>query len=97
MLQNLTREAVPEVTAETLRVIEEQGINASKLTLPKETKVQDAIRRVINRPSATYASSKRGPLDPADVEAIVGGYRQNFGKGGRVRHMTDKYIVLDPA
>jgi hypothetical protein len=96
MLSNLTREAVPEVAAETLHVLKDQGINASRLSLPKETKVRNAIRRMLKRPSATYASSKRGPLDPPHVEAIVEGYRQNHGGGGRISHLTKTYVVLDP-
>jgi surface carbohydrate biosynthesis protein len=96
MLSNLTQEAVPEVAAETLRVLEEQGINASRVFLPKETKVRDGIRRMWKGPSATYASSKRGPLDHGYVEKIVDGYFERHGEGGRIRHLTDKYVVLDP-
>jgi surface carbohydrate biosynthesis protein len=97
ILNNLTLEAVPKVAAETLSVLQEQGITSSKLALPKETKVRDTVRRMLKGPSATYASSKRGPFSPPHVEAIVDGYRRKYGCGGRVRHMTDKYVVLDPA
>jgi hypothetical protein len=97
ILSNLTVEAVPKVVAETMGVLREQGITSSKVSLPKETKVQDKIRLWLRRPSATYASSKRGPMSVAHVESIVDGYRKHHGRGGRIRHMTDKYVVLDPA
>jgi surface carbohydrate biosynthesis protein len=97
MLKNLTQEAVPQVAEETLRVVKEQGISTSKLSLPKETKLRDTIRRWVKGPTANYATSKRGPLNPAEVESIVGGYREKYGSGGQIRHMTDKYVVIDPA
>lgn len=97
MLKNLTERAVPRVADETMRVLQEQGITASKLVLPKETKVRDAVRRLIKGPTANYATSKRGPMKIEEVEPIVDGYRQKFGSGGRIRHMTTKYVVIDPA
>jgi hypothetical protein len=78
-------------------VLQEEGITSSKLVLPKETKIRDTVRLLLKRPSATYASSKRGPMNPEHVESIVDGYRQKNGAGGRIRHMTAKYVVLDPA
>jgi surface carbohydrate biosynthesis protein len=96
MLRNLTHEAVPEVAAETLRVLKEEGINASRISLPKKRRARTAIRRILKRPSATYASSKRGPLDPGHVEAIVDGYRAHHGKGGHICHLTETYVILDP-
>ncbi len=97
MLNNLTESAVPQVADETLRVLREQGITSSRLSLPKETTVRDTIRRWVKGPTANYATSKRGPLTAGEVEPIVDGYRQKYGSGGRIRHMTDKYVVLDPA
>jgi surface carbohydrate biosynthesis protein len=97
MLKNLTDEAVPEVAVETLRVLKEQGITASKVSLPKETKVRDAIRRMVKGSTTTYAASKRGPLNPERVEAIVQGYRQSHGTGGVISHLSKTYVVLDPA
>ncbi len=97
ILNNLTLQAVPKVAAETLSVLREQGITSSKLALPKETKLSDTIRRWLKRPSATYASSKRGPLSPEHVESIVRGYREKHGGGGQVQLITEKYVVLDPA
>jgi surface carbohydrate biosynthesis protein len=97
ILSNLTQEAVPQVAAETMRVFAEQGITGSKLTLPKGRKVRNTIKRLVRGPSATYASSKRGPFDPATVESIVEGYQQKFGSGGRIRHLASTYVVLDPA
>ena len=97
ILSNLTQAAVPQVAAETLRVFQEQGITGSRLSLPKERKVRSAIKRLVKGPGATYASSKRGPFDPGSVESIVDGYRQKFGSGGRISHLTSTYVVLDPA
>lgn len=97
ILNNLTQVAVPQVAEETMRVLEEQGIKASKLILPPEPKVKDAVKRLVRGPSATYASSKRGPLDPVYVESLIEGYRQRHGAGGSVRHITGKYVVIDPA
>jgi surface carbohydrate biosynthesis protein len=97
ILNNLTLQAVPKVAAETMVVLQEEGITSSKLVLPKETKIRDTVRLLLKRPSATYASSKRGPMNPEHVESIVDGYRQKNGAGGRIRHMTAKYVVLDPA
>jgi surface carbohydrate biosynthesis protein len=96
ILNNLTLEAIPKVAAETMSVLREQGITSSKLALPRETKMRDAIRRLVKRPG-TYASSKRGPMSAAHIEAIVDGYRAKQGGSGRIRHMTEKYVVLDPA
>jgi surface carbohydrate biosynthesis protein len=96
ILNNLTLEAVPMVAAETLRVLQEQGITSSRLSLPKETRLRDAVRRLVKRPG-TYASSKRGPMSREYVESIVDGYRKRHGGGGRIQHMTEKYVVLDPA
>jgi surface carbohydrate biosynthesis protein len=97
ILNNLTLEAVPKVAAETMNVLQEQGLTSSKVTLPKERKFRAAIRRWVKGPSATYASSKRGPMNAAHVASIVDGYRSQHGGGGRIRHMTEKYVVLDPA
>jgi hypothetical protein len=97
ILSNLTQEAVPQVAAETMRVFQEQGITGSKLSLPKGTRVRSTIKRLVKGSNATYASSKRGPLNPAFVESIVEGYRHKYGSGGRIRHMTSTYVVLDPA
>jgi hypothetical protein len=96
ILNNLTLEAVPMVAAETLRVLQEQGITSSRLSLPTETRLRDAVRRLVKRPG-TYASSKRGPMSREHVESIVDGYRKRHGGGGRIQHMTEKYVVLDPA
>ena len=97
ILNNLTLEAVPKVAAETMSVLRERGITSSRVTLPPQTKVRDMIRRWVKGPTATYASSKRGPMSAAHVAAIVDGYRAHRGGGGRIRHMTEKYVVLDPA
>jgi surface carbohydrate biosynthesis protein len=97
ILNNLTLQAVPKVAAETLSVLQEQGITSSRLSLPRGTKIRDAVKRILKGPSATYASSKRGPMSVEHVEAIVDGYWQKHGAGGRISHMTEKYVVLDPA
>jgi hypothetical protein len=97
ILNNLTLEAIPKVAAETTSVLQEQGITSSKVTLPRESRVRAVVRHWVKGPAATYASSKRGPMDGAFIESIVDGYRGHYGGGARIRHMTDKCVVLDPA
>ena len=97
ILNNLTLKAVPKVGTETIEVLREQGITSSRIILPRETKLRDAVRTLLKRPSDTYALSKRGPLSAPYVESLIDGYRQQYNAGGRVRHMTDKYVVMDPA
>jgi hypothetical protein len=97
ILSNLTRKAVPKVTAETLNVLEEKGITSSKVLLPKEAPIRNSIRRLVKGSATSYAASKRGPLDRNMVESIVHGYQRQHGAGGRIAHLTEKYVVLDPA
>ena len=96
ILNNLTVEAIPKVADETLSVLQEQNIVASDVVLPKVTKVRDTVRGWLKRP-ASYASSKRGPMHRDYIERTVDAYRARYGGGGRIRHMTEKYVVLDPA
>jgi surface carbohydrate biosynthesis protein len=97
ILNNLTLEAIPKVAAETTSVLQEQGLTSSKVTLPRESKSRAVVRRWVKGPADTYASSKRGPMNRAFIESIVDGYRAHYGGGGRIRHMTEKCVVLDPA
>jgi surface carbohydrate biosynthesis protein len=97
ILSNLTRKAVPKVTAETLSVLKEQSITTSNVSLPKDARIRESVRRWVKGSGASYASSKRGPLNPDEVELIVNGYRQEYGAGGRIKHLTKHYVVLEPA
>jgi surface carbohydrate biosynthesis protein len=97
ILNNLTGEAIPKIAAETISVFREQGITASKLSLPKGTKVRNTVKRLLKGTTSTYAASKRGPFNSTYVESVVEGYRQKYASGGRVRYMTNTYVVLDPA
>jgi surface carbohydrate biosynthesis protein len=97
ILSNLTQNAVPKVTAETLSVLKEQSIATSHVSLPKDARIRDSVRRWVKGSGTSYASSKRGPLNATEVESIVHGYRREFGAGGRIAHLTKYYVVLDPA
>jgi hypothetical protein len=52
---------------------------------------------VLSRPHDAYIVSKRGRLDAQHVEAVVRGSRERGIGGGRLRHVTDSYAVIEPA
>lgn len=97
ILNNLTQEAIPKVAAETMTVLQEHGIEASRLSLPKEAKVRNFVRRLAKGNSATYPSSKRGPLSADYVQSIVEGYRREYGADVGIGYLTEKYVVLEPS
>lgn len=97
ILSNLTLDAVPRVADETISVLQERGITASNVKLPRHTRLRDGVRRLVKGSSVSYASSKRGPMSAAYIESMVDGYQKRYGQGGRISHITDKYVVLDPA
>jgi surface carbohydrate biosynthesis protein len=97
ILSNLTSVSVPQVADQTMKVIGEQGIAASKIGLPKGVMARETVKRLIKGTKATYASSKRGPLDPAYVDSVLTGCRERSGWNGSLSHATEKYVVIDPA
>jgi len=98
ILNNLNLESIPMVAAETMGVLQEAQITSSKITLPKGSKVYDAVRRLVRRGATTYGSTKRGPLNGEYVEMIIDGYRSGHrGAGGQIRCLAEKYVVIDPA
>src|SRR5581483_6327697 len=96
ILNNLTCEAIPKVATESMSVLQEEGITSSEVNLPRETKMRDSIRALVKRSAISYAASKRGPMSRQYVESLVDAYRERYAAGGRIRHMTEKYVVLDP-
>ena len=48
-------------------------------------------------PSGNLRLLEARSLEYRRSRAIVEGYRQKFGSGGRIRHMASKYVVIDPA
>jgi hypothetical protein len=97
ILNNLTSPAVPLVVDETVSVLREEGITSSQITLPRSRRLRDGAKRLIGTVRNNYADSKRGLLNPDHVEATIDGYRSKHGgAGGRVKHMTATYVVVDP-
>jgi surface carbohydrate biosynthesis protein len=97
ILSNLTIAAIPKVAKETVEVLQEQGIKSSQVTLPRDSKLRNRVRRMVKGSKLSYAESKRGPMDPAYIEATADGYRSRYGQGGKISHLADKYVVIDPA
>jgi surface carbohydrate biosynthesis protein len=98
ILNNLTLPAVPLVVDETVSVLREEGITSSQITLPPSKRLRDGVKRLLRAAQTSYADSKRGLLSAEHVEGIIDGYRsKHSGAGGRVRHMTSTYVVVDPA
>jgi hypothetical protein len=103
MLHNLVEDALPRLTEATLAVIEEAGLDASHVVLPREPTLQDVVGRVLRgqlrRPPELdpYVTAKRGTIDPAHVEQVVDGCRSRGIGGGRVVHSTAHYVVVEPS
>lgn len=99
MLNNLKTESIPMMVDETLRVLERNGIASSKVAPPKQERFRNALRRAVKGAAANeaYIASKRGLLDPRHVEMVLDGCRAKHGGGGRIRHLTKEYVVIDPA
>jgi len=97
MLRNLTTPSIPFLVEETSKVLDECGIRASHLVLPRMGPVRQVIRRFTGGPSpSAYVASKRGPLDASYVETLVDGCRRNGLGEARVGELTQGYVVLEP-
>jgi hypothetical protein len=92
MLHNLKHETIPILVEETKRVMHEAQITASSVALPK---LRNTVRRFL-RGVSTYRAAKRRPLDPGYVEMLLEQCRSNSVGKGRVRHLTETYVVVDP-
>ena len=96
MLSNLQMEAMPMMADETRRVLEHGKVTSSKVSMPPSTyHLRNAARRIVRGKNA-YVASKRGPLDVTYVERVIEGCRVHHGGGGRIRHATDHYVVIEP-
>ncbi len=97
MLNNIEAEAMPVMADETLRILEDGKVTSSKVSMPPAMfHIRNVARRVIRGRNA-YVASKRGPIDADYVERVMEGCRQNHGGGGRVRHATRQFVVIEPA
>jgi len=99
MLHNLRGESIPILVDETLKVLKQERIDSSQVELPHFGKLRAMARGFIKKSStsAHIASKRGGSLSAEHIEMVVEGCRKNVGGGGRIRHMTEKYVVLDPA
>jgi surface carbohydrate biosynthesis protein len=99
MLHNLSGESIPLLVEETMNVLKQERIDSSEVTLPEESQLRSMVRRFIKKtPANSHIASKRGGSLNADhIEWVIDGARQAHGGGGRIGHMTERYVVLDPA
>jgi surface carbohydrate biosynthesis protein len=97
ILNNLRAQAIPIMVKETLGVLQEQGISSSDVAFPTRNSVRGAIKRLAKRSgSNAYVTSKRGTLDAGHIEGIIHGCNANKMGSGSIRHLTDKYVVVEP-
>ena len=97
ILNNLKHDSLPLLVAETNTVLKETGINASKVVLPTRHVLRDRVRKLVKPwTQNSYAASKRGPLNPTEVEALVEGCISNGTGKGRISALTTEYVVIDP-
>jgi hypothetical protein len=99
MLHNLRGESIPTLVDETLNVLSQERIDSSQVEVPQFSKFRAMARNLLKKSSTTahIASKRGGSLSAEHIEMVVEGCRQHVGGGGRVRRMTEKYLVLDPA
>jgi hypothetical protein len=99
MLHNLRGESIPILIDETLKVLKQEQIDFSQVELPYFGRLKAMAKEFIKKsPTTAHIASKRGgSLSAEHIEMVVEGCRKNVGGGGRIKHMTDKYVVLDPA
>ena len=98
VLNNLNQTALPILVRETRAVLEETGINASKVSTPTATQVFRNRVRPLVKPwtRGSYAASKRGPFNPSEVEILIEGCAINGAGRGRISALTREYVVVDP-
>jgi hypothetical protein len=90
MLHNLNHEAVPILVAETVSVIKERQVTSSSVELPDE-------RRFFRKSAKTHSATKRQPLEPKYVRMVLEECQSNEINKGRIRLLTEEYVVVDPA
>ena len=97
ILNNLKVEAIPMMVKETLVVLRERGISSSDASLPTRRYFRDAIKGLVRRTGTNaYVASKRGSLNANHIEAVIAGCRTNGVGAGSLRHLTQKYVVVEP-
>ena len=102
ILANLKTDAVPMLADETLKVLREEQIDSSRVVLPPRDTLRELVRPWVRRwrkrqtLEAAYVAAKRGQIDAEHVERVVDGYRLEGRMQGRIRHMTQHYVVVDP-
>lgn len=97
MLNNIEEESIPKVVAETLAVISENGITASKLGVARPDMLRNVARRVLRRGAVDYVRSKRGAFDESYVRGIVEGYASGGSSGAKVAKVTSRLAIIEPA
>jgi surface carbohydrate biosynthesis protein len=95
VLNNLKADAIPLLTRETMAVLSEREIDASRVTIPQAITLKRTLVSVLGRGSA-YIASKRGRLSREHVERVIGGCRSARLGGGLVRQVTASYAVIEP-
>jgi surface carbohydrate biosynthesis protein len=97
ILNNLKRDALPLLVAETKKVLEESRIGASKILLPRGRDFRDRVRRTVKPwTKNTYAASKRGPLDLGEIELLIEGCRSKGIGKGHIAAFSKDFVVIDP-
>ena len=77
--------------------IARERISSSDVALPTRRYFRDAIRVFAGRSGTNaYVVSKRGSLNPNHIEAVIAGCKTNKVGSGSVRHLTQKYVVVEP-
>ncbi|MEX1257193.1 MAG: surface carbohydrate biosynthesis protein [Gemmatimonadota bacterium] len=99
LLQNLSGPAIPRIVDETIAVLDAHGINGSDVVFPpgERRKPLANLRRRFGRSRLDYVTSKRGRLEPTQVERIVAGCGEHgFGRV-EIRRITRRFVVLEPS
>ena len=102
MLQNLVEDSVPLLVSETLEVIKEGVLDAPTVTLPREERLRDKVRRVLrgrarsDSASDDYLTAKRGNIRPEHVEKVVEGSLSRSIGSARIARLTEHYVIVEP-
>ncbi|MEX1257202.1 MAG: surface carbohydrate biosynthesis protein [Gemmatimonadota bacterium] len=99
MLNNLVRPATPLLVEETLNVMNERAIDSSDVRVPprpRRFRPMGFLRRKLRPRQPSYVESKRGRMDPTRIAGVVRGC-QEFYRGARLKAVTDRYAIVEPA